>query len=113
MYFLNTGMRDEFNKVIEWYIGQKNNYSVSAGKYGKYFESYLDARQFDMVRMSYANGDYDDIWRALFVMCDLFRELAVEVAEYNKFEYPTMDDKSMAYYLKHTVWKINKKLPLC
>jgi aminoglycoside 6-adenylyltransferase len=109
MYFLNTQMRDELNQMIEWYIGQKNNFSVSVGKHGKYFKSYLDARQYDMFRKTYANSEYDDVWKSLFLMCDLFREMALEVAEFNNYIYPIKDDENMIFYLKNIVHTLIKQ----
>lgn len=100
-YWLNRDMRDNFHKMIEWYIGQKTNFSVSAGKYGKYFKLYLDSRQYDMFCKTYADCDYKNIWNSLFTMCELFREFALNVKEFNKFIYPKKDDENMTVYLKH------------
>ena len=102
MFYLNTMMRDELNQMIEWYIGQKNNFSVSSGKYGKYYKRYLDARQYDMLCKTYVGSGYADVWEALFTMCGLFRETALYVARHNNFEYPMKDDENMLHYLRHT-----------
>ena len=106
MFYLNKMMRDEFNQMIEWYIGQKTNFSVSAGKYGKYFKNYLDSRQYEMFCKTYTDSDYDNVWKSMFAMCDLFRECAMEVAEYNNFIYPVKDDANMIFYLKNTIFNI-------
>lgn len=100
-YWLNRDMRDNFHKMIEWYIGQKTNYSVSAGKYGRYFKLYLDSRQYDMFCNTYSDSNYKNIWKAIFTMCELFRELALNVAEVNNFIYQKKDDENMTEYLKH------------
>ena len=107
-YFLDKIMRDEFHKMIEWYIGQKANYSVSAGKYGRYFKLYLDNRQYKMFCKTYVNNEYENIWDAMFIMCDLFREFSEEVAKYNNFIYPKKDDENMTLYLKDLYVLCNK-----
>ena len=93
-------MRDELNKMIEWYIGQKTEFSVSAGKNGKHFKLYLDERQYGMLCSTYAGIASKEIWATLFEMCGLFRELAFEVAGFNSFTYPLGDDKNMSLYLQ-------------
>jgi hypothetical protein len=45
--------------------------------------------------------DYKNIWKAIFTMCELFRELALNVAEVNNFIYLKKDDENMTEYLKH------------
>jgi aminoglycoside 6-adenylyltransferase len=87
--------------MIEWYIGIKTNFSVTAGKCGKYFKLYLDKRQYDMFCKTYTDSDYDNVWNAMFTMFDLFRELALEVAKHYGFTYPKKDDENMTSYLKH------------
>ena len=100
-YFLDKNMREEFHKIIEWYIGQKTNYSVSSGKYGKYFKLFLDNYQYDMFCKTYVNYDYKNIWDAMFIMCDLFRDFSIDIAKYNKFIYNNKDDENMILYLKN------------
>jgi len=107
-YFLDKILRDEFHKMTEWYIGQKTGYSVSAGKYCRYFKLYLDNRQYDLFCKTYVNNEYKNIWNALFIMCDLFREFSNEVAKNNNFTYPKEDDKNMTLYLNNVYDKYNK-----
>ena len=99
--FLEKDMRDEFHKMIEWYIGQTMNFSVSAGKNGKYFKLYLSNQQYSMFCKTYADHDYKNMWDAIFVMCDLFREFALDVAKYNNFTYAKSNDDNMVLYLKN------------
>lgn len=91
--------REELYKVISWHIGLMNGFNVSSGKMGKYFEKYLSGTRWKMYKETYPSADYDSIWRALFVACDLFREVSVEIADEFSFEYPHNDDKAMTAYL--------------
>jgi aminoglycoside 6-adenylyltransferase len=101
LFMYDRVMRDNFHFMIEWYIGIKTNFSVTAGKCGKYFKLYLDKRQYDMFCKTYTDSDYDNVWNAMFTMFDLFRELALEVAKHYGFTYPKKDDENMTSYLKH------------
>lgn len=107
-FFLDSNMRGEFHKIIEWYIGQKTNYSVSSGKYGRYFKLFLDNKQYDMFCKTYVNYDYKNIWEAMFIMCDLFRDFSMDIAKYNNFNYPERDDENMISYLKNVQLMCNK-----
>lgn len=99
--FFDKDMRDEFHKMIEWYIGQMTNFSVSAGKNGRYFKLYLTNQQYDMFCKTYVNYDYKNMWDAVFIMCDLFRDFSLDVAKNNKFIYPKNDEENMVSYLKN------------
>ena len=56
-----------------------------------------------MFNETYSDCEYRNIKQAMFVMCNLFRELALKVAEHNKFIYPIKDDKNMVSYLNDTL----------
>lgn len=63
-----------------------------------------------MLQKTYTDGNYDNIWEAMFIICGLFREFASEVAKHNNFSYPTKDDENMIFYLKnressHSIFK--------
>jgi aminoglycoside 6-adenylyltransferase len=49
------------------------------------------------------------MWNALFVMCELFRELAVEAGAYFGFDYPVDDDNAMMAYLQKLRAETDKK----
>ena len=100
MYMYNNVIRDEFHDMIGWYIGVKMNFTVSAGKMGKYFKRYLSARQYDMYVKTYSDGNYENMWDSLFAMCDLFRETAQAVAANHGYKYHE-DYKAMTSYLRH------------
>jgi aminoglycoside 6-adenylyltransferase len=92
--------RDALHLMLKWYIGTQTGFSVDTGKFGKYFEKYLDSKLWEAFVKTYPNGEYQNIWQALFVMCDLFRETAIEVAQHFGFEYPYDDDRRVTDYLK-------------
>ena len=98
MNMLNIARKD-LESMISWYIGMCNNYNVSSGKMGKYFEKYLDGDLWKKYLATFPVGDYDAIRLSLYSACELFRELAVKLADKYSYDYPYQDDKLMTEYL--------------
>jgi aminoglycoside 6-adenylyltransferase len=92
--------REDLNKMVNWYIGLKHEYQVSAGKMGKYFECYLESKLWKQYVQTYPQCEESAIWEAMFIACDLYRSLAVELAKNLSYEYPNKDDEAMMTYLR-------------
>ena len=54
-----------------------------------------------MLLHTYSDADYDHTWDALFTMGDLFRRIAIPVAEHFGFTYPYGDDERVTAHLRH------------
>jgi aminoglycoside 6-adenylyltransferase len=87
--------------MLEWRVGTTTDFTVSVGKSGKYLENYLDASLWEKFMDTYPNGEYENIWNALFLMGDLFRTVALDVSSYFGYTYPSSDDAAVSSYLKH------------
>jgi aminoglycoside 6-adenylyltransferase len=98
---LDAVVREELMKMLVWHIGLKTDFSVNPGKLGKYFRRYLEPGFWDRLMGTYADASYEHTWDAMFIICDLFREVAIDVAEQLGFEYPLDDDTRVSAYLKH------------
>lgn len=94
-------VREELMKMLGWYIGVKTQFSKNPGKLGKYFEKYLEPELWELLLKTYAGAGYEETWDALLAMGDLFRIIAIAVAEHCGFEYPFGDDKRVSAHLKH------------
>ncbi len=92
---------EQLMKMLRWHIGVKTDFKVSPGKLGKYFQNYLEPELWDMLLKTYSDASYENTWDALFTMCELFRKVAVPIAERFGFEYPFDDDRRVTAYLKH------------
>ncbi|SES12519.1 aminoglycoside 6-adenylyltransferase [Psychrobacillus sp. OK032] len=97
---LNNIIRPMLFKMLEWRVGIETDYSVSIGKSGKYLENYLSKQNWQKLLSTYPIGSYESIWKALFVMCDLFRSTAIFVAGNLDFNYPYEEDQKVNAYLK-------------
>jgi aminoglycoside 6-adenylyltransferase len=101
MLMYHNVVRIELHDMINWYIGIKNDFSVSAGKMGKYYKCYLPVNLYQQYCDTYSGSASDDIWRSIFIMCDLFHSLAVTVASHFRFTYMQNDEKGIREYLNN------------
>lgn len=88
-------------KMLSWHIGVKTDFKVNPGKLGKYFQNYLEPEIWDMLLKTFADASYENTWDALFATCDLFRKVAIPIAEHFGFEYPFDDDRRVSAHLKY------------
>ena len=101
MFMYDRHARNMLMEMIKWYIGINMDFSISSGKYGKYFKKYLEPQLWDMYVKTYSNSNYENLWESLFIAGDLFRVMAQKVGEHFEFEYPFGDDERVTAHLKH------------
>lgn len=101
MKMFNHYVRDMLDKMVEWYIGINTNFSVSAGKMGKYYKKYLPSELYEMYAKTYSDRNYDNFWAAIFIACGLFRNTALAVANYFGYTYNDQEDKNIVIYLNN------------
>ena len=99
MEMFNNYVRNGLNIMTDWYIGAENDFMVSAGKMGKYYKKYLPEELYKMYAATYSDSDYDNIWRAVFTACALFRRLAEAVAEKFGYTYNISEDENIIDYM--------------
>jgi len=90
----------ELERMTEWYIGINVGFSVTPGRWGKYFKKYLPTELYEMYTKTYSNGDYEHLWTAIFIACDLFHTLALSVAAHFGFTYRQNEEDGMREYLR-------------
>jgi len=86
--------------MLEWHVGIQTNFSVSAGKCGKYLKNYLPEESWKAFLSIYTDSSDEATWEALFTACNLFRFTAVAVAAHFTYTYPHDDDLRVTAYLK-------------
>jgi aminoglycoside 6-adenylyltransferase len=100
-YMFDTVVREQLMKMLTWYIGVKTQFSRNPGKFGKYFQYYLEPELWELLQKTYSDANYDNTWDALFMMGDLFRITAIRVADHFKFNYHHLEDKNVSTHLKY------------
>ena len=99
MWMYNVVVRDEFNKMIDWYIGTLYDFKVNVGMAGKYYKKYLPENLYTMLAATYSDSDYENVWKSIFNMCDLFHITAMAVAEYFGYTYKQSEENGIRNYL--------------
>ncbi|MBP1964406.1 aminoglycoside 6-adenylyltransferase [Paenibacillus aceris] len=100
-FMYDRPVRDMLIKMLQWHIGVKTDFAVDSGKCGKYFETYLEPDYWAAFVRTYSDGDYDNMWNGLFVMCELFRETALGVADHFGYPYAAEEDERVTAHLAH------------
>jgi len=100
-YHLDHFVRDQLMKMINWYVGLTTQFSRNPGKFGKHLQRYLEPELWEMLQRTYSDADYGNTWEALYTTCDLFRRLAIQVAEHFGFDYLHEDDEQVSAHLRH------------
>ena len=106
MDMLDFVLRPQLKRLLEWKIGMENNFSVSAGKSGKYMNKYLTKEKYRQFLATYAIAEVEAVWNAVFEMCDLFQSTAVELSKKYKFVYNFEQAENSLQFLQHV-----RKLP--
>jgi aminoglycoside 6-adenylyltransferase len=100
-HILDHFVRDQLMKMITWRVGFRTGFSRNLGKFGKNLQGHLEPELWEMLQRTYSDAGYEHTWGALFTACDLFRRMALEVAEHFGFAYPHEDDAHVSAHLKH------------
>jgi aminoglycoside 6-adenylyltransferase len=101
MFMYEQINRNVLIRMIEWNIGIKTDFSISAGKFGKNMEDFLEKDEWNEFIATYPDSDFENIWQSLFNMCNLFRKMAINAAKHFAFVYPHDDDKNVTAHLKY------------
>lgn len=91
---------EKLMNMLTWYFGIKTGFHKAPGKCGKYIQYDLESRLWDQLEMTYADSQPENNWQSLFVMGDLFRELAESVATTFGFTYPEQYDQNVSNFIR-------------
>lgn len=100
MEMQNHYVRDMLILMLEWYVGVNNNFSISVGKNGKYFNKLLPTNMYERFTKTYSDANYDHMWEATFEMLYLFGETARGVAKQLLFTYDENEEEGIENYMK-------------
>lgn len=100
MDMLNYCVRPMLIRLLEWKIGFQTDFSVSVGKSGKYMYRWLDKEEWNAFLKTYPSGCVIDIWKSVFIMCDLFNETAKCVSSKMNIEYNNIEADNSLKFLK-------------
>ena len=98
---LEQFVRPQLMKMLVWLIGVQTGFIRNPGKFGKYFEQFLETELWELLLKTYPDASYERTWQALIAMGDLFRLAALRVGERFGYEYPAQDDQRVSAHLRH------------
>lgn len=96
---MNFCVRKQLEKVLSWKIGIKTDFAVSVGKSAKYMYKWLEQEEYEAYLSTYATGNTQDCWRAVYKMTDLFSAEAKQVAEHLGYVYNSKEEKACMDFL--------------
>jgi len=100
MSMIHDAVRCNLHEMINWYIGIQHEFNISTGKDGKYFKKFLPPELYAQYAASYSDSNYENIWKSIDVMCEMFPPLALSVAEHFGFSYHQDEEDGIRKYLK-------------
>lgn len=100
MEMLDMIIRPMLRTILEWKIGVETEFSVSAGKSGKYMEQYLDEDTYSRYLETYTSAGISDIQTGVEEMCRLFHETALYVSGKLDLMYNLEEAKNSREYLE-------------
>lgn len=98
---LYNGSHPQLVQLLNWKVGYETAFGVSTGKASKYLQEYLPDDIWERFLKTYAGGDIEKIWESLFVMCDLFHEIAYELEEKWGYTYNLEEAEASYRFLKY------------
>lgn len=101
MDMIDFNIRPMLRRQLEWIIGIENNFSVSVGKSAKYMSKYISVEIYERYLQTYSVAQTNAIWDAVFIMCDLFGEVAIQVSEKLNFSYNAIEADNSKEHLRH------------
>jgi aminoglycoside 6-adenylyltransferase len=100
-YMLDRIVRAQLMQLLTWHVGVQTQFLRNPGNHGKYFKQYLEPQLWALLEQTYADASHEHTWAALYMMCDLFRVAANQVAAHFGFAYPRRADEKVSAHLRH------------
>lgn len=88
-------------QMVDWYIGCRHEFTVNSGKFGKFYQRYLEPEIYRRFLTTYSDGDMKNTWQSVYASIELFRDLATYVASKLNYHYRIEWDKNVTEYLVH------------
>jgi aminoglycoside 6-adenylyltransferase len=100
MDMLNYCVRPQLVRLLEWEIGFATDFTVSPGKSGKYMYKWLEKEKWNTFLKTYPSGKVKDIWESVFIMCDLFNDIAKAISLNMNVKYNEVEANNSLKFLK-------------
>ena len=96
--YMQNILHKKIQKLVEWYIGCKNDFSVNTGSFGRYMKRYLSDKEYQMIKDTYSGPDYEETKRALIKSFEVVRYFGSYVGVALQYEYPQKHEEDLYNY---------------
>ena len=93
-------MREQLMAMLTWSVGVTTDFGVSLGHLAKHLKTQIASDVWDLVERTYSDTKPDHVWQALFVTQELFRKVALPVAQAFGFPYPNHEDALVSSFVR-------------
>ena len=97
---VNLYARKMLERIITWQIGIRTHFSVGVGKSCKYMKKWLTEKEYEIYLFTYVLDSVMYCWKSVFIMIDLFVNMAQDVAKKLSYRYDFEEEKAVIEYLK-------------
>lgn len=96
----NHYVRDMLLLMLEWNVGARHDFAVSAGKSGKYLKKYLPDDFYRRLLDTYSGAEPSQLWDAAFAMLALFGDAARDAAQRLGYTYDEAEERAIRRYMQ-------------
>jgi aminoglycoside 6-adenylyltransferase len=98
-YMLEGPVRLMFLKMVEWAIGIEKDFNVDVGMAGKYIKDHVSPILYSKILRTYADSGVENNWNALFLMTEIFSDLAQRVSGALSLQYDSIEEANTLSWL--------------
>ena len=92
-------VKEQYYKMIDWMLGVRYQGKISSGKLGKFYKKYLTTEEYNLICKSFAGADYDEFWRALDSLIEMFLYAARYISDKTNLAFSENDANGLKEYL--------------
>lgn len=97
---LGDALRRQITQMMLWYAGANANWDTNRDWRMHHIDQWADPKHIEAFRQCYASYDLDDVIKATLASFDLFRSVAIDVAQMLDYPYPHDEDKYISNWIK-------------
>ena len=97
---LEGPVRKMFMRMLGWYAGSQNDFSINLGASNRFLEQYVSPAIWHRILKTYPGSDIETIWKSLVEMTDLFHEIGLETAENIGLTYNSTEAGNVKAYME-------------
>lgn len=96
---LEGPVRKMFMKMLAWYVGTSNGFTVNLGQYNRFLRNHIGADMWTKILSTYPDSQVTNIWKSLLKMTKIFHDTGLIVADKLGLNYNTIEAKNVKEYI--------------